>query len=199
MTSRAVRVSGVTALATAVLVLLPALAWLQYSWLEQIAEADRDRRERTLQTAASQLAQEFDSELSKAVSGLQLESSMVEQQAWASYASRYQAWTETAIAPEIVKGVYFIEGPELHTQPGAAGPAPSLSPATPRFPWAPLRSPVTSRRPLPCSAASVRSQSPKAMTVPRWRSDSAWSRSTGGSAAGTAILPPAWVPPRPSG
>ena len=119
------RVSGVTALAAAVVVLLPALAWLQYSWLEQIADADRDRRERTLQTAASQLAQEFDGELSKAVSGLQLESSMVEQQAWSSYASRYQAWTETAIAPEIVKGVYFVEGPELHAQPGAAGPAPS--------------------------------------------------------------------------
>ena len=53
------RVSGVTALAAAVLVLLPALAWLQYSWLDQIAEADRDRRGRTLQTAASQLAQDL--------------------------------------------------------------------------------------------------------------------------------------------
>ena len=117
--------SGVTALAAAVLVLLPALAWLQYSWLEQIADADRDRRERTLQTAASQFAQEFDGELSKAVSGLQLESSMVEQEAWSSYASRYQAWTETAIAPQIVKGVYFIDGPELHAHRGAAGLPPS--------------------------------------------------------------------------
>src|SRR5688500_17625866 len=119
------RISGVTLLAAAGLVLLPALAWLQYSWLEQIADADRDRRERTLQTAASQLAQDFDGELTKAVSGLQLESSMVEQQAWSSYASRYQAWTETAIAPEIVKAVYFIEGPELHTQSGAARVSPS--------------------------------------------------------------------------
>src|ERR671910_384316 len=93
-----IRVSGVTLLAAAVLVLLPALAWLQYSWLEQIADADRDRRERTLQTAASQLAQDFDGELAKAVSALQLESSMVEQQAWAGYASRYQAWTENAVA-----------------------------------------------------------------------------------------------------
>ena len=107
------------------LVLLPALAWLQYSWLEQIAAADRDRRERTLQTAASQLAQELDGELAKAVAGLQIESSMVEQQSWANYASRYQAWAETAIAPEIVKAIYFIEGPELH-RPAAAAP-PSAS------------------------------------------------------------------------
>lgn len=104
----------VTLLALAVLVLLPALAWLQYSWLAQIAEADRDRRERTLQTAASQLAQDFDSELAKAVSALQIESSMVAPQAWANYASRYQSWTENAAAPDIVKGVYFVEGPELH-------------------------------------------------------------------------------------
>jgi signal transduction histidine kinase len=114
VTRRAPRVSGVTALAAAVLVLLPALAWLQYSWLDQIAAADRDRRERTLQTAASQLAQEFDSELAKAVAGLQLEAATVEQQTWSRYAARYQAWSETAIAPEIIKAVYFVEGPELH-------------------------------------------------------------------------------------
>lgn len=109
------RISGVTALAAAVLVLLPALAWLQYSWLEQIAAADRDRRERTLQTAASQLAQDFDNELAKAVTGLQLESAMVEQQAWSAYAARYQAWAEGAIAPGAVKAVYFVDLPEPRT------------------------------------------------------------------------------------
>jgi signal transduction histidine kinase len=114
VTRRTRRVSGVTALAAAVLVLLPALAWLQYSWLNQIAEADRDRRERTLQTAASQLAQDFDSELAKAVTALQLEAATVEQHTWSRYAARYEAWSETAIAPEIVKAVYFVEGPELH-------------------------------------------------------------------------------------
>ncbi len=123
------RVSGVTALAAAVIVLLPALAWLQYSWLDQIADADRDRRERTLQTAASQLVQDFDGELAKAVAGLQIESSMVEQGTWSNYASRYQAWSDSAIAPEIVKAVYFVEGPEPHgaregqrTQPRADVP-----------------------------------------------------------------------------
>jgi signal transduction histidine kinase len=104
----------VTILAAAVVVLLPALAWLQYSWLDQIADADRDRRERTLHTAASQLAQDFDSELGRAVSALQIEGSMVLQQAWGSYAARYQSWTQNAAAPEIVKAVYFVEGPDLH-------------------------------------------------------------------------------------
>ena len=38
---------------------------------------------------------------------------MVEQQAWSSYAARYQAWADTAIAPDIVKAIYFVEGPDL--------------------------------------------------------------------------------------
>ncbi|HXG87315.1 MAG TPA: HAMP domain-containing sensor histidine kinase [Vicinamibacterales bacterium] len=104
------RISGVTVLAAAVLVLLPALAWLQYSWLDQIADADRERRERTLQTAASQLAQDFDGELGKAVLGLQIEPAIVEEQNWAGYAERYQLWADAALTPEVVKSIYFVDG-----------------------------------------------------------------------------------------
>jgi signal transduction histidine kinase len=105
------RFSGVTALAAAVLVLLPALAWLQYSWLDQIADADRDRRARTLQTAASQLAQDLDGELGKAVFDLQLEPATVEQRDWPAYAGRFQRWAESTLTPEMVKAVYFVEAP----------------------------------------------------------------------------------------
>ena len=114
------RVSGVTLLAAAVLILLPALAWLQYSWLNQIADADRERRARTLQTAASQLAQDFDGEVGKAVMGLQLEPGMVEQQAWASYAERYQSWADNAVTPDIIKSIYFVAAPEDHETPAEA-------------------------------------------------------------------------------
>lgn len=100
-----------TLLAAAVLVLLPALAWLQYSWLDQIADADRDRRARTLQTAAAQLAQDFDGEVTKAVVGLQLEPDRVERQDWASYAEQYQEWADSSLSPDIVKSVYFLEAP----------------------------------------------------------------------------------------
>jgi signal transduction histidine kinase len=106
------RFSGVTALALAVLVLLPALAWLQYSWLEQIADADRERRGRTLQTAASQLAQEFDAEIGKAVFALQLEPAIVDQQQWSRFAEKFQVWADSAASPRIVKAVYFVDAPE---------------------------------------------------------------------------------------
>src|SRR5688572_18863361 len=105
--------SGVTALASAVLVLLPALAWLQYSWLDQIADADRERRARTLQTAAAQLAQDLDRELGKAVMDLQLEPGIAERRAWSEFAEPYQAWADSALSPAVVKAVYFVE-----VQPG---------------------------------------------------------------------------------
>lgn len=120
MNLRRLRASGLSILAAAVLVLLPALAWLQYSWLDQIADADRDRREHTLHMAATQLAQDFDGELAKAADALQIESSIVEQQAWSRYAARYRAWTETAPVPQIVRAIYFAEHVEPHTSPAGA-------------------------------------------------------------------------------
>jgi signal transduction histidine kinase len=111
-------VSGVTLLAAAVLVLLPALAWLQYTWLDQIAEADRIRRGRTLQTAASQLAQDFDGEVGKAVAALEIEPAVVEERAWSRFAERYQVWTANALAPDIVNAIYFVEARHAATRYG---------------------------------------------------------------------------------
>jgi signal transduction histidine kinase len=103
--------TGVTLLAAAVLVLLPALAWLQYSWLDQIADSDRERRTRTLQTAAAQLTQDFDAEIGRAVFALQIDSSSVEQAEWSGFAQKYQVWTASAASPRIVKSVYFVHAP----------------------------------------------------------------------------------------
>jgi signal transduction histidine kinase len=112
VTNRRPKFSGVTALAAAVLVLLPALAWLQYSWLEQIADADRERRARTLQTAATQLTQDFDAEIGRAVFALQLDPAAVEQGTWTGFAQKYQVWSESAASSRIVKSIYFVGAPD---------------------------------------------------------------------------------------
>lgn len=119
MKPRAPRVTGVTVLAFAVLLLLPALAWLQYSWLNQIADADRDRRARVLETAAAQLAQDFDSEIGRAAFALQIEPATVEQQAWGNFANKYQTWAAAALTPQIVAGIYFAEAPADDNRAGA--------------------------------------------------------------------------------
>lgn len=124
MHPRRFRISGVTVLAATVLVLLPALAWLQYSWLDQIAAADRERRERTLQTAASQLAADLDGELGRAFIGLQIDAATVDSQTWDAYAHRYNTWSAAAVDPGVVDHVYLVEFP-------AGTPGPSTTPSTP--------------------------------------------------------------------
>ena len=83
------RIGGTTWLAAAVAVLLPVLAWMQFDWVNQLAGADRDRRERTLRTAAAQFTAAIDTDLSRIGGSLQLDGAMVERQDWDAYAIRY--------------------------------------------------------------------------------------------------------------
>jgi hypothetical protein len=57
------RPSPLTLLTAALLVLLPALAVLQYRWVGQVSEAERDRMERNVRTAAFQFRGAFDTEI----------------------------------------------------------------------------------------------------------------------------------------
>jgi two-component system sensor histidine kinase SenX3 len=108
MTPRPRRLGGITWLAAAVGVLLPALAWLQYDWVDQLAAADRERRERTLRTAASQFTAAVDTELARVGGSLQLDGAMVEREDWEAYALRYAAATANP-SPSLVRGVWYVE------------------------------------------------------------------------------------------
>jgi signal transduction histidine kinase len=108
MTPRRRRIGGTTWLAVAVGLLLPATAWMQYDWVTQLAAADRDRRERTLRTAASQFTAALDTELSRLGGSLQLDGAMVERQDWDAYALRYAAATANQ-SPALVRGVWYVE------------------------------------------------------------------------------------------
>lgn len=103
------RISGVTILVAVVLLLVPALAWLQYRWVGQVSEAERERMQRTLRTSASQFATDFDSELSRAVVGLQVEGAVVRDENWTSYAQRYNTWTERTADPRLVAEVLLVD------------------------------------------------------------------------------------------
>lgn len=103
------RVSGVTALVAVVLLLVPALAWLQYRWVGQVSEAERDRMQRTLRTAAAQFATAFDTELARSVAGLQVEGAVARDENWASYAERYTNWTERATDARLVREILLVD------------------------------------------------------------------------------------------
>jgi signal transduction histidine kinase len=112
---------GVTGwLTAAVLVLVPLLAVLQYRWLGQLSEAEHERMQRTLTTAAQQLAREVDGELSKALSGLQVDAATLDREAWDVMAQRHDAWAASAVTPALVDAVYLAVDA---TPPGAAADA----------------------------------------------------------------------------
>ncbi|MGB8261253.1 MAG: HAMP domain-containing sensor histidine kinase [Terracidiphilus sp.] len=59
------RLDPALVLLIAMLAALPALAWLQYSWIGEVEKADADRMRATLQRSSDQLSAEVDSELGR--------------------------------------------------------------------------------------------------------------------------------------
>ncbi|MDP2320571.1 MAG: HAMP domain-containing sensor histidine kinase [Acidobacteriota bacterium] len=112
------RVSAVTVLVGLVMLLVPALAYMQYQWLGQLSTAERERMQRTLRTAAAQFATEFDTELSRALVGLQVDGATIRDENWTGYAQRYSAWTNSAAEPRLVREVLLVD-----TLPGTELPA----------------------------------------------------------------------------
>ena len=92
------------AVATALLVLLATLAWLQYHWLGQISNAERERMQASLQARAAQYAQDFDRLITRAYFAFQIVP-MVDGPADPLYAQRYQSWKEDG-DPRLVRDVY---------------------------------------------------------------------------------------------
>ena len=111
-------VSAVTVLVGLVMLLVPALAYMQYQWLGQLSTAERERMQRTLRTAAAQFGMEFDTELSRALVSLQVDGATIRGENWTGYAQRYSAWTTTATEPRLVREVLLVD-----TLPGTVLPA----------------------------------------------------------------------------
>lgn len=101
--------SRLTVLTAALLVLLPTLAVLQYRWAGQLSDAERERMQRNMRNAAAQFSDAFDHEIGRAFVGLQVDGSIVRDQAWDRYAERYSAWFSTAAYPTAIASVYLID------------------------------------------------------------------------------------------
>ena len=116
-----------------VLLLVPALAWLQYQWVGQLSQAERERMQRTLRTAASQFAVEFDTELSKALVSLQVDGPALVQQDWSNYAQRYSSWSDGIADQKLVKDVLLVDSVPAASKPASAARTPAGGKPTPRI------------------------------------------------------------------
>jgi len=105
------RPSGLTLLTCALLVLLPALAVLQYQWVGQVSTAEQERMQRNLRVAAFQFRETFDGEVGRAVITLQVGAATARDGASDRYSDRYDAWLNTAVHPSIVANIYLVDAP----------------------------------------------------------------------------------------
>lgn len=103
------RPSGLTLVTAALLVLLPALAVLQYQWVGQVSSAERDRMARNLRGAAFQFRQTFDQELGR-TGVLAVGPATVRDGSSERYNDRYDLFLNTTQHPRIVNHIYLIDG-----------------------------------------------------------------------------------------
>jgi signal transduction histidine kinase len=103
------RPSGPTLVTVALLVLLPALAVLQFRWVGQVSTAERERMQRNMRTAAEQFREAFDGEVVRAVISLQVGPQTAQEGASDRYTDRYDTWLNTAAHPQIVAEIFLLD------------------------------------------------------------------------------------------
>jgi hypothetical protein len=94
--------------AVALLGLIALLATLQYRWLGQISDAERDRMRAVLETRATEFGRDFDQELTRAYLLFQPDPSLQDQNAGERMALRFDRWQATARFPRLLKHVYVV-------------------------------------------------------------------------------------------
>ena len=107
------RPSGLTLVTAVLLVLMPALAVLQYRWVGQVSAAERDRMARNLRAAAFQFRQAFDSELGR-TAVLAVGPATIRDGSSERYNDRYDLFLNTKQHPKIVGRIYLIDGEGGH-------------------------------------------------------------------------------------
>ena len=91
-------------------VLLPLLAALQYRWLGQVSEGEREQMKAGLQNTARRISDDFDQELTRAYITYLSPSDKLSDEG--SFAERHQRWLDTAHDPRLVKAVFLATDKE---------------------------------------------------------------------------------------
>jgi signal transduction histidine kinase len=94
------------------LLLLCVLGVVQYRWINQVAEAQRQRAKSELATALSDLESDFDIEITRAFAIFQRPTTNL-----GDYAERYQQWLRLAPYPGLLHGVYILDSEDPGSSP----------------------------------------------------------------------------------
>ncbi len=102
------------AVITALGAVLVVLALLQYRWSTQVAEADRERLQTTLQTAMNQFREDLHRELANVGSAFDIGRAESAKQAESLFPERYENWERNATHRALVADVYFWDNSPTH-------------------------------------------------------------------------------------
>lgn len=91
------------------LALLGVLAYLQYAWLGQISEGERERLQRNLQMDTQRFAEDFNREMQNAYFNFQIDAKNFREKNWSEFNERYNFWREKTAYPELIENFYFVE------------------------------------------------------------------------------------------
>jgi signal transduction histidine kinase len=96
-------------LVAGLLVLLSVLAFLQYRWLGQISDGERERLARSLQTETARFAEDFNREMQNAYFNFQLNAGIWRDKNWDEFNARREFWQTKTNYPNLIKNFYFVE------------------------------------------------------------------------------------------
>jgi signal transduction histidine kinase len=92
--------------ASALAGILVLLAFLQFEWVNKVAQAERDRMETSLETAIIRFRWDFYTQLLHVCSAFQVEHGDLSKQTLQSYADRYDDWMHASTRPRLVASLY---------------------------------------------------------------------------------------------
>ncbi|MEO8041556.1 MAG: hypothetical protein ABI646_03000 [Acidobacteriota bacterium] len=91
-----------------VLVLLTLFLGLQYKWLSEVSDAERERMQKRVETDAGRFAEDFDREMQAAYYNFQTGARVWKNSEWEEFNARYDFWKERTTYPELIRDIYFF-------------------------------------------------------------------------------------------
>jgi len=96
--------------AGALVVLLAIVGTLQYRWLGAVSDAERDRMRANLRTHATDLAVEFNGELTRIYAAFRADPAGLAADATTMVADAYAQWQTSTPHPALIRAIYLVEG-----------------------------------------------------------------------------------------
>ena len=119
--------------AATLLLLLTILGTLQYRWLGEVSDAERDRLRASLRTRAAELVDDFDREISRTYRAFHVDSEMFDKDPGGTLADAYTQAQAASIVGGLVKAVFLVDARTDHARLEQLEPA--RRQLTPVLPW----------------------------------------------------------------